>query len=134
MKTVISNLKKASVLAVAILVLTVSTNVVVSPQSVGASSACVSNVYYYGRSGACVSYLQHMLNGIGRFYNYKGYDSLSTDGQFGSRTRGQVYNYQWFANLKGDGIVGPMTWHSLCYDAYNRVGGEAADYGRRAGC
>lgn len=58
-----------------------------------------------GDRGADVTALQYLLKS-------KGY-SITVDGDFGSRTEGNVKNFQSARGLTRDGIVGAATWSKL---------------------
>ena|ERR1017187_1626119 len=81
------------------------------------SGYCTRYDFWYGDSGHCVTDIQQMLNDQIRLGGYRG-SYLSTDGDFGGRTYGQVRNFQARYRLGVDGVVGPVTWRSLCMAAW----------------
>jgi peptidoglycan hydrolase-like protein with peptidoglycan-binding domain len=81
------------------------------------SGYCARYDFWYGDSSHCVTDIQQMLNDQIRLGGYRG-SYLSTDGDFGGRTYGQVRNFQARYRLGVDGVVGPVTWRSLCMAAW----------------
>jgi peptidoglycan hydrolase-like protein with peptidoglycan-binding domain len=84
-----------------------------------AGSDCSRYYFGYGSGGNCVADIQAMLNDQTRRAGYAGYRGsyLSIDGNFGSRTYGQVLYFQRVYHLGADGWVGPVTWGALCMAA-----------------
>lgn len=113
--------KKIKLLSLSAL-LFVATSVGALAGSVGTASAasCTSYAYRYGAKGACVQYIQMILNSASQSASTcNGYrDStaiLATDGSFGPLTKSRVIEFQKSRCLVGDGSVGPLTWEKLCY-------------------
>ncbi|HUC89505.1 MAG TPA: peptidoglycan-binding domain-containing protein [Patescibacteria group bacterium] len=138
MKKTADKVRRTSIsvmVALAMLVLGTGGNAIFAPQTVGAATPnCVLNTYQNGSYSACVGYLQRMLNSIGSNYTYAKYQKLNVDSSFGPLTRGQVYAFQSFEDIGYDGIVGRQTWHALCLEARNNVGGDARIAGNLAKC
>lgn len=61
-----------------------------------------------GTTGAGVRRVQTLLNK----YGYK----LTVDGDYGAKTKAAVVDFQKDRKIEADGIVGPATWHRLCFD------------------
>jgi hypothetical protein len=61
-----------------------------------------------GENSTGVRRVQTLLNK----YGYK----LGVDGDFGAKTKTAVVDFQKDRKLDADGIVGPATWHRLCFD------------------
>lgn len=90
---------------------------------------CTANVYGRGSAGACVKYIQRILNGTNAAYGSQyGGSYLAVDGIFGANTHTQVQRFQKWTFLAADGIVGSKTWDDLC-----GYGGQVAWYGPRNG-
>lgn len=84
-----------------------------APASAATTATCRSQVFKYGSTGNCVSYIQTILNskGLG-----SGTDAgqTSVDGIFGWRTHELVKRLQQKWAFTQDGIIGPNTWIALC--------------------
>jgi len=87
------------------------------------AATCTQGVWSSGTSGRCVSDIQTMLNIEGNYIRWANWSSLSTDGQFGPLTKGQVRAFQTYTSIQQDGIVGPQTWGKLCDKAIDVITG-----------
>jgi peptidoglycan hydrolase-like protein with peptidoglycan-binding domain len=85
--------------------------------------------------GTCVSFLQAMLNSATQAFG-SGYGGtrLTVDGDFGPKTYAQVRRFQTRFAPPVDGIVGPITWHALCYESYNRTSARGYTGPNYVGC
>ena len=86
-----------------------------------AANHCVNYSYGYGGHAKCIGYIQKLLNfeKIGAKSKYHkpaaSYSKLAVDNSYGAKTRANVKGFQRYWGLKADGIVGPKSWHILCY-------------------
>ena len=126
-------------LALAALVAVASmTAFVPAPASAQAFCTESAEIKYGSSRSDCVRYIQQMINGIGNTKRWYGWEWLSEDGSFGSRTDKQVRGFQATAHttpghnsLMVDGQVGPKTWSELCryvHDFWIGNGGEFKEY------
>lgn len=68
-----------------------------------------------GSTGACVKYLQSVLNQNRVSHGFKSdpYYPLATDGLFYNKTYQDVRAFQKYVHTTVDGVVGPTTWWYL---------------------
>lgn len=64
-----------------------------------------------GSSGASVTYMQTLLNGIANVYT--AINKLTVDGKFGTNTKNATLRFQKQFSLSADGVIGPNTWNKV---------------------
>jgi peptidoglycan hydrolase-like protein with peptidoglycan-binding domain len=92
-----------------------------------AAAPCNKTVLEQGDSGACVGYIQNMLNNLTKA-------NLSVDQAYGITTEAAVTQWQETQQQKNpamlvDGVTGPQTWKTLCAQH-----ARFPDTARKAGC